>query len=71
MDGQIKTKMSEKQYYNQMDALKYLVETGPGRYINEWIEAGMYLILKEVILEGDKRYTKKHLDGLLEEARNN
>ena len=54
-----------------MDALKYLVETGPGRYINEWIEAGMYLILKEVILEGDKRYTKEHLDGLLKEARNN
>ena len=56
--------------YNQLDALKYLVETGP-TYINEWTEAGMYSILSEVILEGPKRYTNKELDELLEIASNN
>ena len=72
--------MSNERDYNQMDALKYLVETGPS-HINEWTEAGMYHILKEVIvahgcgycsiLEGEKRYTKQELDSLLKRASNN
>ena len=55
--------------YNQIDALKYLVETGP-THINEWTEAGMYHILSKVILENMKRYTKQELDELLKEASN-
>lgn len=62
--------MSNEKDYNQMDALKYLVETGPSN-INEWTEAGMYHILSEVILEGVKRYTKQELDDLLKQASNN
>ena len=49
--------------------MKYLVETGP-THINEWTEAGMYDALKGIILEGSKRYTKEHLDKLLEYASN-
>jgi len=62
-------KMSKERDYNQLDALKYLVETGP-THINEWTEAGMYDALKGIILEGSKRYTKEHLDKLLEYASN-
>ena len=62
--------MSKERDYNQMDALKYLVETGPSN-INEWTEAGMYHILSEVILEDVKRYTKQELDDLLKQASNN
>jgi hypothetical protein len=62
--------MSNERDYNQMDALKYLVETGPSN-INEWTEAGMYHILSEVILEDEKRYTKQELDDLLKQASNN
>jgi hypothetical protein len=62
--------MSNERDYNQMDALKYLVETGPSN-INEWTEAGMYHILSEVILEDVKRYTKQELDDLLKQASNN
>ena len=60
----------EKIDYNKIDALKYLVETGP-KYINEWTEAGMYHILRKVILEETERYTKEMLDALLVTASNN
>ena len=62
--------MRNERDYNQMDALKYLVETGPDT-INEWTEAGMYHILTKVILEGMKRYTKQELDDLLKQVSNN
>lgn len=63
-----KVKMKERDY-NQIDALKYLVETGP-THRSEWTEAGMYHILSKVILENMKRYTKQELDELLKEASN-
>jgi hypothetical protein len=56
--------------YNKLDALKYLVETGP-LHTDEWTEAGMYHVLSEVILELPKRYEKKELDELLKKASNN
>jgi len=56
--------------YNQIDSLKYLVETGP-THIDEWTEAGMYHILSKVILENARRYTKQELDKLIQEASNN
>jgi hypothetical protein len=59
--------MSTERDYNQLDALKYLVETGPAHH-NEWTEAGMYHILSEVILNEPKRYTKEELDMLLDKA---
>ena len=62
--------MSKERDYNKIDALKYLVETGP-KYINEWTEAGMYHILRKVILQETKRYKKEMLDALLVYASNN
>ena len=64
--------MSKVRTYNKIDSLKYLVETGP-KYINEWTEAGMYHILRKVILEDKEteRYTKEMLDALLVTASNN
>ena len=58
--------MSEENY-NQMDALKYLVGVGPS-WINEWTEAAMYSLLKKVIKDDDKKYSKKKLDELLTEV---
>jgi hypothetical protein len=58
-----------KRDYNKLDALKYLIETGPS-HTNEWTEAGMYNIIKEIILDELKRYTKEELDILLERASN-
>tara|TARA_S200002703_G_scaffold1341_1_gene2332 strand:- start:4428 stop:4616 length:189 start_codon:yes stop_codon:yes gene_type:complete len=62
--------MSKTRDYNQMDALKYLVETGPEN-INEWTEAGMYHILSKIIMDGSRRYKKEELDELLNQASNN
>ena len=62
--------MSKEKDYIQIDALKYLVETGPSN-INEWTEAGMYHILSKIIMDGSRRYIKEELDELLEQASNN
>ncbi len=62
--------MSKERDYNQIDSLKYLVETGPSN-INEWTEAGMYHILSKVIMDGNRRYEKEELYVLLEQASNN
>ena len=62
--------MSEERDYNQIDALKYLVETGPSN-INEWTEVGMYHILSKIIMDGSRSYIKEELDELLEQASNN
>jgi len=59
-----------KKIFNQMEALTYLVEVGPS-WINEWTEAGMYILLKKVIKAGDKQYTKEELDTLLNEVSDN
>ena len=56
--------------YNQIDALKYLVETGPS-YTNEWTEAGMFHILSKVIMDSSRRYEKEELNILLKQASNN
>ena len=56
--------------YNQIDALKYLVEAGP-THTDEWAEAGMYHILSKVVLEDARRYTKQELDKFIEEASSN
>ncbi len=62
--------MSKERDYNQIDALKYLVETGPSN-INEWTEAGMYHILSKIIMDGSRSYIKEELDELLEQTSNN
>ena len=62
--------MSKERDYNKIDALKYLVETDPTNGL-KYIEAGMYHILRKVILEENKRYTKEMLDALLAYASNN
>jgi hypothetical protein len=62
--------MSKERDYNQIDALKYLVEIGPC-YINKWTEDGVFHILSKVIMDSPRRYTKEELDILLEQASNN
>lgn len=63
--------MSEQQNtFNQIEALKYLVEVGPS-WINEWTEAAMYMLLKKVIKDGEKQYGKEELDILLKEVSEN
>ena len=64
-----KMTMSKERDYNQIDALKYLVETGPS-HTDEWTEAGMYRILSKIIMDGSRRYEKKELDELLDQASN-
>lgn len=59
-----------KENFNKLDALKYLVETGPD-YINEWTEAGMYHILSIVIKSSEEVFTKPYLDKLLKLASDN
>jgi hypothetical protein len=56
--------------YNQLDALKYLVETGPS-CTNEWTEAGMFHILSKVIMDSPRRYEKEELNVLLKQASDN
>ena len=66
---QTRTKMSKKRDYNQIDALKYLIETGTSN-INKWTGFPfMYHILSKIIMDGSRSYTKKELDELLEQGR--
>jgi len=62
--------MSKERDYNQIDALKYLIEIGPS-YTDEWTEAGMYHILSKIIMDGSRRYEKEELDELLNQVSNN
>ena len=55
--------------FNKIDALKYLVKTGP-EYTDECTEAGMYHILCKVIDSEEETFNKNLLDDLLKEATN-
>jgi len=61
--------MTKERDYNQIEALKYLVETGPSN-INEWTESGMFHILSKVIMDDNRGYIKEELDELLEDVSN-
>lgn len=64
-----KYKMYKNKKFDIMSSLKYLIKTGPS-YTDEWTEAGMYHIIKDVINGKQEEYSKKELDELLVKASN-
>lgn len=59
--------MKTKMEFTKLEAIEYLCDNGPTNS-NEWTDAGMYHMIREIVKSESDTFTKEYLDSRIKIA---